>query len=193
MPSATTARADTADTEECHGFAGALGTLGGWGAISGPTTLTAPEKRHGCAGALRTLGGLGAISGPTTLTTPEKRHGCAGALRTLGGLGAISGPPCQSVGQIGEERRAEIALAEGRDDDHDELARAVGASRDLRGGPHGRARRDADQETFLLGHAPRHRHGGVVLHADDLVVDLRVQDGRHEAGADALDRVRPAL
>src|SRR2546423_14997101 len=105
MPSATTARADTADTEECHGFAGALRTLGGLGAISGPTTLTTPEKRHGCAGALRTLGGLGAISGPTTLTTPEKRHGCAGALRTLGGLGAISGHPCHSVGHIGDARR----------------------------------------------------------------------------------------
>src|SRR2546430_15328506 len=111
MPSATTARADTADTGGCHGFAGAL----------------------------RTLGGLGAISGPTTLTTPEKRHGCAGAPRTLGGLGAISGPPCPSVGQIGEERRAEVALAEGRDDDHDELARPVGAARHLRGGLEGRA------------------------------------------------------
>src|SRR5437016_3828079 len=43
---------------------GAANAGGLGGHVGAPVTVTTPEQRHGPAGALRTLGGLGAISGP---------------------------------------------------------------------------------------------------------------------------------
>src|SRR5262245_48996678 len=54
------------------------------------------------------------------------------------------------VREVGEEWGAEVALAEGRDDDDDQLAGALGAPRDLHRRPDRRAGGDADQQSLLL-------------------------------------------
>src|SRR2546426_3996839 len=101
--------------------------------------------------------------------------------------------PSPSVRQIREQGRAQIALTEGRHDDHDELPGILLPPRDLHGGPDGGAGRDAHQQAFFASGAPGRGKGILVLHLDDLVVDPGVEHVRHEAGPDALDRVRPLL
>src|SRR5438034_2489615 len=98
--------------------------------------------------------------------------------------------PSRLVRQIGVESGAQVALAEVGDDDDDELPRALAAARDFHGSPERRAGGDADEEPVLARRAAGHREGIVVLHADDFVVDLRVEHLGNEARADALDGVR---
>src|SRR5205814_2215348 len=47
--------------------------------------------------------------------------------------------------------------------------------------------RDADQQPFLTRQTARRRDGVLVLDGDQLVVNVAVEDARHEAGSDALD------
>src|SRR5206468_11821120 len=59
-------------TEERHGFAGALPSVGGVGAMSGPPlnrarTKRGTEERHGFAGALPGVGGWGPCRGATSI------------------------------------------------------------------------------------------------------------------------------
>ena len=61
-----------------------------------------------------------------------------------------------------------------------------------RGGERG-AGRDADEQALLGGGPAGPLHGGRGVDVDDLVVDRRVEDLRHEVGADALDLVRAGL
>src|SRR3989442_1946152 len=95
-----------------------------------------------------------------------------------GGEGRVRGSPEASrsslVREVGEERRAQIAFAEGRDDDHDELARALRPARDFDGGPEGRAGGDADEEAFFARGAAGPGEGRGVLYPADLVLDLGV-------------------
>src|SRR6266536_5602281 len=99
--------------------------------------------------------------------------------------------PSPSVRQVREQGRAQIALTEGRHDDHDELPGILLPARDLDGGPDGGAGRDTHQEAFFARSATGRGKGILVLHLDDLVVDPGVQHVRHEPGPDALNRVRP--
>src|SRR2546426_3145268 len=99
--------------------------------------------------------------------------------------------PSPSVRQIREQGRAQIALTEGRHDDHDELPGILLPPRDLHGGPDGGAGRDAHQQAFFASGATGRGKGILVLHLDDLVVDPGVEHVRHEPGPDALDRMRP--
>src|ERR1700675_3746617 len=102
--------------------------------------------------------------------------------------GASSASACPAlVRQVSEEGGAQVALAERGDDHDDELARALAPAPHFHGGPDGRAGRDADEEAFFTRRAAGRREGVVVLHPDDLVVDLRVEDLGDEARADALD------
>ena len=58
---------------------------------------------------------------------------------------------------------------------------------------HRGAGRDADRNAFELGDEARGVERGLVADGDDLVDDGAVEDVGHEAGADALDLVRPGL
>ncbi|MBI2217416.1 MAG: NTP transferase domain-containing protein [Candidatus Rokubacteria bacterium] len=53
------------------------------------------EERPGSPGALPSVGGVGAMSGPPLPS--EERPGCPGALPSVGGVGAMSGPPLPSA------------------------------------------------------------------------------------------------
>ncbi len=63
----------------------------------------------------------------------------------------------------------------------------------MQSGPHRRTRRDAYQQTLFSRHAPRGFNGIFVFHADDLIVDFRVEYVRYEARSDALNGVRAFL
>src|SRR5439155_11971535 len=75
--------------------------------------------------------------------------------------------PSPSVRQIREQGRAQIALTEGRHDDHDELPGILLPACDLDGGPDGGAGRDAHQQAFFASGAPGRGKGILVLHLDD--------------------------
>ena len=59
----------------------------------------------------------------------------------------------------------------------------------LNGGPQRSAGGDAHQHAFAAAHFLTQRKGVIVLHRDDLIIDLGIQYLRHEACADALDLV----
>ena len=54
-----------------------------------------------------------------------------------------------------------------------------------------RARGNADRNAFEPRDQPRRVEGGLIADRDDLVDQAAVENGRHEAGADALNLVRP--
>jgi len=64
---------------------------------------------------------------------------------------------------------------------------------DLQRRPGRRAGRDADEQAFLGGHAPRGGEGVWPADGDDLVVNPRVEHVGHKARADTLDGMRPLL
>jgi hypothetical protein len=84
------------------------------------------------------------------------------------------------------QRRAQVALAQVGQHDHNQLAGRVRPPGDLQGGPDRRARADAAQDSLLAGHAPRHLEGVLVLDLDHLIHDVQVQNARDKPGADAL-------
>ena len=73
------------------------------------------------------------------------------------------------------QRRAEVAFAEVRQDDDDQLARVLRSMRHLHGDVGGGAATDAAQHALLAGHAARHREGVVVLHLNDLREESEVE------------------
>merc|ERR1719399_1364056 len=94
------------------------------------------------------------------------------------------------VPEVLEEERREVALAEGRDDDDDALARVLGALADDLRREDGGARRDAAEDALLLGEAARHADRVLARDLHDLIDERRVGVARDEARADALDLVR---
>src|SRR5665647_1100304 len=72
--------------------------------------------------------------------------------------------------QVGEEDGGQVALAERRDDHHDELARVIGSAGDLVGRRESRTGREADQQTLFLRGATSPLHGCLGVDVDDLVV-----------------------
>src|SRR4029078_9905550 len=103
---------------------------------------------------------------------------------------AASKKSAGSAEQFGEEDGGQVALPERRDDHHDELARVLGPASDLVRSSERGAGGDAHQQTLFLGGTTRPLHGGVGVDVDDLVVDLAVEDLRHEVRTQALDLVR---
>src|SRR5271166_6492218 len=91
---------------------------------------------------------------------------------------------------FGEHRIGEVTLARIATDRYDRLPCELGSRRDLKGGMDVRSRGDADEHAFLARRAPRHRDRVFVRDADDLVVNLRVEDLRYEAGTGSLNLVR---
>src|SRR5438309_3997039 len=78
----------TRDTEERHGFAGALRRLGVWGPCRGPhVDRGAPRVSRGAP----KVGGLGAMSGPPC--RQRSAPGFPGRSERWGVWGALSGPP----------------------------------------------------------------------------------------------------
>ena len=73
------------------------------------------------------------------------------------------------------------------------LPAALGARRDLPGGPEGRARRNAREDSLAPGEFARRRPGVLGTRQDDLIDERRVVDAGYEARADALDLVGAGL
>src|SRR6478609_13704 len=122
------------------------------------------------------------------MTAPKGR----GRERPAGPRGTPSARTgCQpSVHEICVQNRGEVALAERRHNHHDQLSFVLRASRDLDCRVDRGAGGDADQEALALGRVAGHRHGGLGVHVDDLVIDGPVEDLGDEIGPDALDLVR---
>src|SRR5262249_39057522 len=89
-----------------------------------------------------------------------------------------------------EKRRADVALARVGQDRDDALAGVFGALADRDRAPERGAAGDAGQHALAGGAEVSGLDRVVVADRDDLVDDLAVQNGRDEAGADALDAVR---
>src|SRR3954454_10182497 len=90
-----------------------------------------------------------------------------------------------------EERHRDVPLAGVGEHRDDPLAARLGPPGDLHRRPHVRAARDARQDPLGAGEREGGRDGVVVGDRDDLVEQVAVQHGRHEARADAVDAVRP--
>ena len=97
------------------------------------------------------------------------------------------------VPQVLEEGRGEVALTEAGDDDDDALAGILRSAADPDGGRDGSSGRDAAEHSLLGGHLPRHGHGILSGHLDDLVEEAGVGVAGDETGTDALDLVRARL
>src|SRR5579875_1616807 len=98
-----------------------------------------------------------------------------------------------SVDQTLEKRRREVTLTEARDDHDDGLAGRLRGGGDLRSSSGRRPRGDADEQTLLGGRLAGPLQCLLEVDVDDLVVDLRVQDLRHEVRTEALDLVWSGL
>src|SRR5665647_207448 len=92
--------------------------------------------------------------------------------------------------QVGEEDGGQVALTEGRDDHHDELARVLGPAGNLVGCRECSAGREADQQPLFLRGTTSPLDGRLGVDVDDLVVYPTVEDLGHEVRTDALDLVR---
>src|SRR5262249_31814524 len=89
--------------------------------------------------------------------------------------------------------RAQVALAKARHHHDNELAGILWPLGHLDGRPRRGAAADAAQHSFLARQSPAHLKGVVILHLDDLIDDLQVENFRNEPGADALDLVPAGL
>src|SRR3954468_9468612 len=91
----------------------------------------------------------------------------------------------------GEERRRDVSLARVGQDRHDPRPARLRAARHLERGVQRRAAGDAGQDAL----GPRQRAGALdrilVADGDDLVEQVALEHGRHEARADPLDAMRP--
>ena len=92
-----------------------------------------------------------------------------------------------------KQRGGIVAVAAVGQQRHDDLPLVFRQFRERDRAPERGARRDPDRDAFLPREELRRLEGGLVRRLDDLVIDLRVQHRRHEAGADALDLVRSTL
>src|SRR5688572_13816796 len=98
-------------------------------------------------------------------------------------------PPRLGSGELVDEGGRDVALAPVGEHDDDVLARRFGPACDGERGRERGARGDAGRDAFLARQLARALEGLIVGDADDVVDDGGVEDGRHEAGAEALDEV----
>src|SRR5690606_7305441 len=95
-----------------------------------------------------------------------------------------------SVEVFGEQRCRQVALTEVGEDDDDALAGVLRTRSDLLSRNKGSTRRDSDKQTLLLGDLAGPLDGDLVIDVDDLVVDLSVEDARHEVRTQTRDGMR---
>src|SRR5665647_1371374 len=137
--------------------------------------------------------GSGGVTARSIDVSPVKRRAVIGAgpFRKIDGdRNRTQAGRTGSGEQVGEEDGGQVALTEGRDDHHDELARVLRSTGDLVGRSESGAGGEADQQTLFLRGTTSPLHGRLGVDVDDLVVDLSVQDLRHEVRTQPLDLVR---
>ncbi|EPY36761.1 transcriptional regulator [Strigomonas culicis] len=120
-----------------------------------------------------------------------RRAACSGSALELRGIHDREARHLVADGLV--EHGGEVALAEGGDDRDDGLAGHLGALSELQRRVDVGAAREAAEDAVRAGQLLRGVYRVVALHGDDLVHDLAVEHGGHEAGADALDLVGPRL
>ena len=98
----------------------------------------------------------------------------------------------QKAGSFCKQRGGIITVTAVREQGHDSLACVFRALSQLDRAVQGCAGGDSYGNAFLLGEELRRGKGVLIGCAEDLAVDLRVQDFRDKARADALDLVGAA-
>src|SRR4051794_26551610 len=162
--------------------------------VRGTTGTPAPCSAWAsrCASSACTPGHEARIStGPTPRAAGSRSR--AAATSRVTSLTTRAAVPSPNIGKSlrTEERHRDVPLAGVGEDRHDPPAARLGPARDLHGRPHVRAARDARQDPLPAGERDGGLHGVVVGDGDDLVEQVAVEHGRHEARADAVDAVRP--
>src|SRR5665647_1276054 len=159
-------------------------------AASRSSRTRARAERHERVDRPRGSGGVTARSIDVSLVKRRAVIGAAPFRKMDGDRDRTQATRTGSGEQVGEEDGGQVALTEGRDDHHDELARVLGPAGNLVGCRECSAGRDTDQQTLFLRSTPRPLNGGLGIDVDDLVVDLTVEDLGHEVGTEALNLVR---
>src|SRR3954453_19279457 len=95
--------------------------------------------------------------------------------------------------QFLEQNAAEVAFAEGRQDDDDQLALVLGALGNFQRRYHRGAGGDPDKESLFFGKAARHVDGFVVRNGDDFIDVVPAKNAGDKSCANALDLVRGRL